>query len=302
MANLVEGNEWITAIHTAVQQWNDISGCRVNFILAMGGSSAGADITFYPVHGLYPTSAGTFVVHPNDPILPDFPELPTCAKKLHCIDGTYAQAAFPVAQSIGSWIAITTCFPGELTLFEKTNIAAHEIGHALGFRHANYGCNTNIEEEYMYDCPDNLVLGANHLWGTPQCDPTSLMTPSAIGNTFNISDMRSARMVYPDGSIPPYLEYVIMSNKIGNTNCRIFTARVINQAPWYQLKVQMIKISNNQVVKESPIELGGDTNNSTYKSIAVQYCGSGSYKFQVVGIAYDGIRMVTSNTYNVIVP
>lgn len=296
MSKLEEGNEWITAIILAAQQWTDISGCRVSFIQTT--VKANANLIFYPVLGLY-YNGTSYVPAPYDidRNISNFPELPSCAKNMRCEDGYYASAAFPVGQNIGSWIAITTCFPGELTLAQKTVVATHEIGHALGFRHASYGClpAQYDEDEYEYQCPDSPILGANLLWGTPMCDFNSLMTKSNKDNTFNAYDLQAARMVFPEGT-PPYLEYVLMSNKIGNTNCRLFTAKVINTLPWYQLKLKMINASTNLLVKESNIVLGSSSH------ISIQFCGSGNYKFHIWGISYDGIRMITSNTYSVNIP
>ncbi len=117
-------------------------------------------------------------------------------------------ASMPINLEIGQWIVVTSCLSSKPTLFEKTNIIAHEIVHTLGFRHANFGCSTNLESACDYAFWENPVWGANDLWGTPICDNNSLMTSSHIGNTFSDNDIKAARMLYPDG-MPPTITGVV---------------------------------------------------------------------------------------------
>ncbi|MCC7222916.1 MAG: hypothetical protein IT273_04265 [Chitinophagales bacterium] len=92
--------------------------------------------------------------------MPDFPNLPNCAKTMEC-GLSKARASYPINQDIGSWVAIAGCFLTTPfpTLMQKTNIVAHEIGHALGFRHANFGCVGNDELPTIPNAQKTLLGG-----------------------------------------------------------------------------------------------------------------------------------------------
>lgn len=238
-----------------------------------------ADIVFYPVKEMqWDAANGIFIPDPYV-TLPTFAELPTCATDIQCINSPYARAAYPANLNIGKWVVIPSCLSGDLTLSQKTNIVAHEIGHALGFRHSDYGCSGNEELAYVYDCPDIPVWGANHLFGTPTCDVTSLMYSSSQNNTFTDNDRKAACMLYPSG-LPPSISYVLTAIQPNNT--RVWTVYFSNPLPWYLLRLRLKNATTNQVVKLGNVVPG----NSSYATIS--YNISGNYNLQVMGISYQG--------------
>ena len=292
MANLPGGNDWVTAIQTATEQWENISGCRVNFSQTFSASNA--DIVFYPVKGTY--FNGTSYVNDPNVSVPDFPNLPNCAKDMKC-GFSKARASYPINQDIGSWVAIAGCslttpFP---TLTQKTNIVAHEIGHTLGFRHADFGCAGNGEPTYDTQCPEYPAWGANHLWGTSTCDETSLMAAND-DNSFNDNDRKAARMLYPEGT-PPSITGVSKLVCVSPPNCHAWRIYVSNPLPWYRLKVRLKRLSTNTFIIGN--EVLGNQSSITFTSTALT---PGNYQFQVMGIDYSGYRYSYSNYFAVTVP
>lgn len=227
--------------------------------------------------------------------MPDFPELPICAKNAHCENGVNARSAYPVDFKVGKWIVITDCSGNEYNLTQKTNIIAHELGHTLGFRHSDFGCALNEEEAYDFFCLDTPAWGATHIFGTPPCDQNSLMYSSSQDNTFTDDDKRAARILYPISGAP---SPTISSLVIGNcgTHCRVWTAYITNPVPWYTLRLRLKNMTTNQIVKVGNVIPG----NSVVTSLS--YGLAGNYSLQLLGMNYQGNITTYSAYYTVVVP
>jgi hypothetical protein len=281
LADIPDGAEWMTAIYDAIQQWNNITNCRIYFTVTNTPSTA--DLIFYPVKS-YDGSIG----YPEN--LPTFFELPASCVLLDC--NTIARSAFPLGGHVGKWIVIPAC-DTDYSLTERTNTMAHEIGHILGLRHASLGCIGGEEPEYDLGCPSSPIYGANLMWGTPACDNNSLMKATG-DNTFNEHDKKVARMLYPEPSVKPTINYV-QTTSCG-THCRVWTVSIGNPLPWYQYKLMLYKPSTSQIVKSSEFKLG----NVLIPTIS--YNVAGSYQLYIYATSYQGDVTTQSAKYNLVIP
>lgn len=288
------GSSWKSAIHTAVDQWSFLPDCNIYFIETFTPSEA--QLTFYgtKTYGDF-NGSGSLVEIPNaiNASIPNFPELPSCTHFM-CASFT-AKADFPLNNQVGKYVVIPAC-DDAITLTQRTHIIAHEIGHTLGFRHSTFGCPTNDELSTLVDCA--AVNGANQIWGSPACDESSLMfSGEPYANTFNENDKRAARMVYPKASLENKPAITSVGISSCGTHCRTWTVNINNPLPWYNLKLILIKNSNNQVVKIGNLFLGNSPN------LSLQYNVAGNYRLQVLGISYNQQTTVGSvNTFNVNIP
>lgn len=286
--NLPSSNTWISAIQSATSAWNNIENCRITFVPTTNPNLA--DITIYAVDGLY-YNGTTYVEAANT--IPNVPttELPACA--IPRCDGIKALAAFPVDCRVGRWLVLSTCTDA-VNQTQKNNIVTHELGHTLGFRHASFGCTTPGDTEASYHVECTSVNGANHLFWTPNCDHTSLMSSGAVDNALNDYDKMSARMLYPDCCQGNLSISGVTTNSCG-THCRSWQATISNTMPWYQLRL-LLRNSAGQNVKLSNWVLGDNTTLTLNHNIA------GTYKLIVQGKNYRGETVTTSGGVTVVVP
>ncbi len=114
--------------------------------------------------------------------------------------GYIASAGFPSGGNPYNSIRFNTAYAG-WTANTLTSVMAHEMGHCIGFRHADYACR-------QYSCGGSAVnegsagVGAIHIPGTPTAcngDATSWML-ACIGNgvnrPFNANDQVALNYLY----------------------------------------------------------------------------------------------------------
>lgn len=273
---------WLTAIENATTAWSSIPNCRIKFVQTTIPSSA--NITIYGVD------------MPNDNNIQEAAELPSCATNPSPTN--LGMSTYPVNSNVGKWVVIparTATYPYSYAAGERTNIIAHELGHALGFRHSDAGasCLGSAEPAYISGSECALTNGLNHIFNTPDCDATSLMH-SSFNNTFNDDDKEAACMLYPKlgaGGV------AISSNLQGwcGLHCRLWKPTISNTMPWYQLRL-LLRNSAGQNVKLSNWVLGDNTTLTLNHNIA------GTYKLIVQGKNYRGETVTTSGGVTVVVP
>ncbi len=165
------------ALVLATQVWNSQLDCKVQ--IALSRDPAGTDFTIRNLVG-----------------------------------SSYGQACFPLNGNIGNLVEINEVAlnspvnfspacggPRDFTLQEKVNIIVHEMGHILGFLHADIFAGGVTG----FDVCGNILIGDGFLLhGTTPNDITSIMAsgPTQLGNcgvnNFNLADRRAAQLLYPE--------------------------------------------------------------------------------------------------------
>lgn len=279
---------WVSAIQTATSAWTNIENCRITFVQTNNPNLA--DITIYAADGLYLSSDGGYEEFSNT--IPDIPtsEVPACGIP-HC-DLIKALGSFPVDCRVGPWLVLSNCI-GTTTQTQKDNIVTHELGHTLGFRHASLGCPDDPEPAYHIECI--AVNGANHLFWTPNCDHTSLMSSGAVDNPLNAYDKMAARMLYPD-CCQGNLSITGVTASTCGTHCRSWQAAISNTMPWYQVRLQLRNSTGIGAIKSSNWVLGDNT------TLTISHNVAGTYKIVAQGKNYRGETITISGGVTVVVP
>ena len=96
----VTDTEWITAIDDALNDWNSISGCHVNFHKVSSLNSSDIHIYMY-----------------------------------NQADSAWGRAPAPYNGNVGSYVKLNEYYEDEIYGTKKRNLVAHELGHTLGFYH-----------------------------------------------------------------------------------------------------------------------------------------------------------------------
>lgn len=273
---------WLTAIENATTAWSSIPNCRITFVQTTIPSSA--NITIYGVD------------MPGDNNIQEVAELPSCATNQNTTN--LGMSTYPVNSNVGKWVVIpahTATYPYSYAAGERTNIIAHELGHALGFRHSDAGANCGAGGEPAYGSGSECALanGLNHIFNTPDCDATSLMHYTN-DNTFNDDDKEAACMLYPKLGAGGVAISSIVPVFCGH-HCRNWLATIANTLPWYQIRLQL-RNSAGQTVKSSNWVLG---NNPT---LSLSYGFAGTYTLLVQGKNYKGDVITNSGGVTVVVP
>lgn len=149
LANISSSSAWTTAARQAITEWNGAGGNKIKFVEV----TTGADITVMFGSGM-----------PSNHI---------------------AEARYPVNGYPGWQIDINTSF-NSLSAAKKKHAMAHELGHTVGFRHANYPVD------------DPAPGGANYIAGTPTSDANSVMfSTNRSWSGFSTGDYTASAAVYP---------------------------------------------------------------------------------------------------------
>jgi len=161
------GSAWVNAVRNAIQEWEDISHCRVAFIES--NTEAGSDITF---------------ASDLDPILP--------ASHLNIPAFTVAAASSPLLGGIPGRYVCINVNPGFIVLKKKAAMM-HEIGHTLGFMHLNQvGVGTHLFGTPVFEAnsPMNPYIDQwtatfrrGDLRAARLMFPDDLITPSSVSIT-----------------------------------------------------------------------------------------------------------------------
>jgi hypothetical protein len=94
---------------------------------------------------------------------------------------TLAHSSWPNGYNPGSQIRINLAFYyNPVSYAGKVLLVAHELGHAVGFRHSNWWNNPCIPGS-----EGTGSLGANQVSGTPTSDASSVMNGCTAGNPWN---------------------------------------------------------------------------------------------------------------------
>ncbi|GGF27667.1 M57 family metalloprotease [Echinicola rosea] len=167
---------WETAISDAISEWNNVKNLAFNFVES---SSPSADLSFTTYNE---------------------------------VTSTIAFADFPSSGEPGDQISINTYYNSNtrLSTSRKKFTIAHEMGHALGFRHTNW----QQRNEPVND-PSKDIYGANLVAGTWNEDAVSVMNGTVSDwNGFSFLDILAFRTVYPlDDNLKPCYVYRRLTNK-----------------------------------------------------------------------------------------
>ena len=244
-------------IRLALQRWENINDCAINFNETT--SLKGADLTISSY---------------DDPILPE---------EIRNRDGAGA-AWFPQYGQIGRWVGINLDNRGveEANVTEFRLLVQHEVGHALGFAHSN-GSVGNIS---------NSPLGqsGNFVRVVPHCTlnqetgnvmvPATSSTDLSILGEISADERKTAHKMYPGYFSWPYItNHIIFS---GSSGRRIkFTMNCGNDDP-VTVKVERFYPWQlySPVSTTGPVTLGGC--GSTGRFVYVDSpTGTWSFRFKV---------------------
>lgn len=155
-------DDWRSAISTALNDWNSIQGCRVNFILT---TNSIVDILIGADGGILPNS-------------------------------TAASAFTPGSGAPGSQIAINLDARNDIPLSEaeKIHVIQHELGHTIGFRHTNGALFGDQNDPYGY----NTIIYTPTGFGTSQDNNSVMNSNVPYSNGFSSYDIFAFKYLYPD--------------------------------------------------------------------------------------------------------
>ncbi len=222
IANLT--GDWEGAIHDALDDWENISNCRVSFVETTSISSA--DIRFF-------NDAATGV---------STSYMPVCARN---IPGDSHMAAYPSNGEPGSWVSINNHW-NTSSQGNRETIIRHEVGHTLGLRHDN-----SSSEGAVTSCGVNIGLSVK-LTGTPTVESSSVMDNSVFTSTtvrnFTSNDKKAATFLYPEGQSAVVINtltqyYKTSSSKdikftMTSPSVRMYRYHVERLPPWSSTPVQ----------------------------------------------------------------
>jgi|GEM_PF-2593317 len=178
------GGLWVDAIELAVDRWTDITQCRISFTEVNNPTTTGINF------------------HSDE----DLAALPACLENLPF--NVIAAAQFPATGRPGRFISINVDDVVNNNN-ERISTAMHEIGHALGYRHADA-----LGVEPVTGGGACGFNGLNRLDGTLFNDQNSVMTSGAnFPTTFSSNDIKAARYAYPETySTPSVYNHTVTSN------------------------------------------------------------------------------------------
>ncbi len=169
---------------------------------------------------------------------------------------TLGQACFPINGQVGNLIELNennlynlpltfngpNCGPFTRTLDiqERVNIMIHEMGHTIGFFHADSNPNSITGNA---GCGNTVVNEGFLLHGTTPNDISSVMTsgPIQLGasdcniNGINPADLRAAQLLYPDPGIADIPDIASITTVSGNT--RRLTINYPASPAYYQVEI-----------------------------------------------------------------
>jgi Dual-action HEIGH metallo-peptidase len=182
--NGISGNSaWLSAARSALSAAGSTYHSKIRFV----ENATSADITF------------------------SFGSLPS---------GVIAQANFPASGGPGATVTITTASTS-LSSSQKIWVMVHELGHTIGYRHADWQANGE----------SSSPLGATQVPNTPSSDNGSVMRAIAgpSWNGFNSNDHATNAYVYPAPAV------ALTSDGLDANNSAHFTWTAISNVSGYQV-------------------------------------------------------------------
>jgi hypothetical protein len=199
--NCIGSGDWKTAVSTSVQNWNNMSYCRVSFVEVLQQSLADLIVCSDE------SSNASFGL-PNE-------QQNVQATYGATFPSVMASAAFPSSGNAGKFVSLDRTEVNTLTM--KTRCFMHELSHVLGYHHANQS-------------------SGNPLHGTPNPDVSSaIMCQGGTGTVFGAGDTRAARLLYPDYLAIPS-SYNALADGTGKVKITVATPSTV--LPRYWIKVQ----------------------------------------------------------------
>jgi hypothetical protein len=155
---------WAQGTRNAMQNWNNISGVKVNFVEV----SSAEDVR---------------------------------VRQQNVQAGFLAFATFPQYNGRAGYDITVGAGFANRSITDQTRTMTHEFGHTLGLRHTNWFDRNS--DGNQSDNEGAGSIGANHIPNTPTSYSSwSIMNAfdNHTGNNFNSADLISIRYLYPSGS------------------------------------------------------------------------------------------------------
>lgn len=127
--------------------------------------------------------------------------------------GVCGEAYFPQNGLPGAFARFSPGLLSILSYSQRVSLFAHELGHAIGFRHTNW---QNVEGVANWTDPAGAAVAAMHIMGTPTGDdPNSIMNGNSCGaavTTLSAFDILAMQFLYPAnppvaGTVPVFRYY-----------------------------------------------------------------------------------------------
>ena len=160
-------NNWRAGVRAAMQQWNNVSGTKVNFVEVNSGEDVRVQMQSVQ-------------------------------------DGFLAFATFPQSSGRAGYnITVGSAYANSSVSY-LTHVVVHEFGHTLGLRHTNYFDRNN--DGNQSDNEGQADVGAIHIPGTPTSYSTNSIMNAFINQStgsFTSADIVAIKYLYPDGNGNP---------------------------------------------------------------------------------------------------
>lgn len=218
---LYQSRYWVNNIQTAKQIYNDIPGCRINFVETQNASQA--NLTFFST--THPPQNLSNWYHPQNLV---------------------GLACWPNTGNIGRYISLRPVATNYST-DTRVGYILHEIGHTLGMRHT---C-VDPAESPNPTPPDNCgnSVGKYAINGIPEIDCGSIMKPAVPNvvnnNVLNVYDLLSFRFMYPDSYNTPTLSSLTKYSSSGLWYAKVKTSTLPSPQVPYRIVIARYSLAGS---------------------------------------------------------